>query len=245
VQGDRRSFAQVVRKRRAPMVMVPPRWPWGWGRDGFGSGRYGRGAGWTGRPGMVCYRQGWQNRQEEGGRGRGGRGQFRGDLREVQQNPEMPVQEDDAKGKKVVEVQEKQGREGSSNQNPSEVASRENRQGADEGESLGAINQALEIADGGQGGRSGVGLELQQGVKGQAGAQSSSKMDDPIFCMRCKDHGHVVKDCRRMWFGDKGKQTLESCHSKPKHVSELVASLCAIQVDGQAFFVIPDRPSQL
>jgi hypothetical protein len=47
VRGDRRSFAQVVRVRSAPAIMVPPRLNWGWGRSGFGAGRGRRWPNWT------------------------------------------------------------------------------------------------------------------------------------------------------------------------------------------------------
>jgi hypothetical protein len=43
--GDHRSFAQVVKKKLAFVVMVPPRQVRGWGREGFSDGRYGKGAG--------------------------------------------------------------------------------------------------------------------------------------------------------------------------------------------------------
>jgi hypothetical protein len=46
--GDRRPFIQVVRKRPAPTVMIPRGRPRGWGREGYGAGRFGRGDGGQG-----------------------------------------------------------------------------------------------------------------------------------------------------------------------------------------------------
>jgi hypothetical protein len=45
MSGDRRSFAQVLRVRLAPVVMVPPWLTRGWGRSGFRFERGGRGDG--------------------------------------------------------------------------------------------------------------------------------------------------------------------------------------------------------
>jgi hypothetical protein len=45
MSGDRRSFVQVLKKKLAPVVMVPPRRPRGWGREGFSAVRFGRGDG--------------------------------------------------------------------------------------------------------------------------------------------------------------------------------------------------------
>lgn len=64
--GDTRSFAQVVRARYAPCVMVPPRPGREWGREGFGSGRGGGGEGWGGRDDGRFGRHGfsWQRSQD-------------------------------------------------------------------------------------------------------------------------------------------------------------------------------------
>jgi hypothetical protein len=43
LSGDCRYFAQVVRSKQAPVIMIPPRPARGWGRNGVGSGRGGRG----------------------------------------------------------------------------------------------------------------------------------------------------------------------------------------------------------
>jgi hypothetical protein len=52
IRGDHRSFVCLVRSKPTPVVMVPPRHPRGWGREGFGGGRMGRGAGRTGQQGL-------------------------------------------------------------------------------------------------------------------------------------------------------------------------------------------------
>jgi hypothetical protein len=39
---NHQSFAQVLRQRQTPIIMVPPRRPCGWGREGFGCGRFKR-----------------------------------------------------------------------------------------------------------------------------------------------------------------------------------------------------------
>jgi hypothetical protein len=60
------------------VVMVPPRCPRGWGRQGFGTRRSGRGAGRTGRQSMSWYRKEWQQRQDHPPCQEGGEGSSRG-----------------------------------------------------------------------------------------------------------------------------------------------------------------------
>jgi hypothetical protein len=55
--GDRQSFAQVLRQRQAPVIMVPPRRPCRWGREGFGGGRFGSGGARFGHQGNAWYRR--------------------------------------------------------------------------------------------------------------------------------------------------------------------------------------------
>jgi hypothetical protein len=45
LSGDCHSFAQVVRSKQAPVIMIPPRSVRGWDRNGIGPGRGGRGGG--------------------------------------------------------------------------------------------------------------------------------------------------------------------------------------------------------
>jgi hypothetical protein len=79
---------------------------------------------------------------------------------------------------------------------------------------------------------------------GEAFKPKQNQVPDPLFCHRCKSVGHVAKDCKRGW------QQNRNDHGNPemvnrKHLSELIASLCATQSDGQAFFVIPRCPSEV
>jgi hypothetical protein len=78
----------------------------------------------------------------------------------------------------------------------------------------------------------------------EASKPKQNQVPDPPFCHRCKSIGHVAKDCRRGW------QHNRNDHGNPgmvnrKPLSELIASLCATQSDGQTFFVIPRCPSEV
>jgi hypothetical protein len=182
-----------------------------------------------------------------GGRGRDGQGQFLRNQMEVhQEHREGPDQGVKDKGKKVVEILEGQTSDGALNQTSVEGDGREKILGVEEGESSSATNQATkEVSGGKQIGRAGEGLEVKMGVGGQVDAGIANKKDDPIICFRCKDFGHMAIDYRKGWNAELGKQFQEPYHGGPKQLSEMVASLCATQVDGQAFFLIPDRPSQI
>jgi hypothetical protein len=70
-------------------------------------------------------------------------------------------------------------------------------------------------------------------------AQESGAGEIP-YCDRCRTYGHLARDCRR---GLVGNTQLAEVRDLP--VSEYIAPLCAAQVDGQAFFCIPDRPSEV
>jgi hypothetical protein len=43
ILGDLRSFVQVLKFIQDPIIMIPPRTGRGWGREGFGTRRLGRG----------------------------------------------------------------------------------------------------------------------------------------------------------------------------------------------------------
>jgi hypothetical protein len=43
ILGDLRSFVQVLKFIQDPIIMIPPRTGSGWGREGFGTRRLGRG----------------------------------------------------------------------------------------------------------------------------------------------------------------------------------------------------------
>jgi hypothetical protein len=54
--------------------------------------------------------------------------------------------------------------------------------------------------------------------------------------------GHLTRDCRCGWQANKNEQGV----GNPRRaLSEYIAPLCATQVDGQAFFCIPNCPSEL
>jgi hypothetical protein len=162
-----------------------------------------------------------------------------------QEHREGPDQGVEDKGKKVAKVLEGQTSDGTLNQASVEGDGREKTLGVEEGESSGATNQVTEVSGGKQIGRAGEGLEVKMGVGGQVDAGIADKKDDPIICFRCKDFGHMARDCRKGWNAKLGKQFQEPYHDGPKQLCEMVVSLCATQVDGQAFFLIPDRPSQI
>lgn len=69
IRGDLRSFAQVLRSKPAPVVMVGGR-DRGWARDGFGAGRHGRGAGRSGaRQDFTWRRQEWARKEMNADKG--------------------------------------------------------------------------------------------------------------------------------------------------------------------------------
>jgi hypothetical protein len=60
------------------------------------------------------------------------------------------------------------------------------------------------------------------------------------FCSRCRENGHVARDCRRVV----GQSNIhQGASAGIINLSDYVAPLCAAQVLGQAFFYIPNRPS--
>lgn len=109
--GVSRSFAQVVKSRLAPVIMVQGREDRGRGREGFGAGRHGRGSG-RGR-GFSWHRD--QEWRPMGG-GRGGSSRDRQDFR-PSSNPnigESSKQSDDnSKWEKVVREEELKSKESS------------------------------------------------------------------------------------------------------------------------------------
>jgi hypothetical protein len=65
-----------------------------------------------------------------------------------------------------------------------------------------------------------------------------------MFCAKCRIHGHHIREC---WYvGQAGRPRVQmgDRHGQDQvKLSELVAPLCATQVEGQGFFLIPSRPS--
>jgi hypothetical protein len=75
---------------------------------------------------------------------------------------------------------------------------------------------------------------------------ATGRPDDPPFYQRCRSVGHLMKDCRQGWGAKRVDRYLyDQGGENDRKLSEMIAALCAIQVDGQAFFCIPDRPSQI
>jgi hypothetical protein len=72
------------------------------------------------------------------------------------------------------------------------------------------------------------------------GQDSASGWPGDLFCSRCRSAGHMTKDCRRGQFRS-AQQEVE----RELPLSEYIAPICAAQLEGQAFFCIPDRPSEV
>jgi hypothetical protein len=74
----------------------------------------------------------------------------------------------------------------------------------------------------------------------------TGKSHDPPFYHRCKSVGHLIKECRQGW-GEGGHRrgNFLGEGGGGREEGEYVAPLCVLQVDGQAFFYISDRPSPI
>jgi hypothetical protein len=70
----------------------------------------------------------------------------------------------------------------------------------------------------------------------------AGKPHESIFCHRCKVVCHYTKEYRRIWQRDKEDHQMGK---REQNLSECVATLCAAQVEGLAFFCIPNRPSMI
>lgn len=67
----------------------------------------------------------------------------------------------------------------------------------------------------------------------------------PIQCFRCKETGHHMRDCKKPMSCDKcGKIGHDSNACSRRKLYDYVAPLCATQVEGQAFFYMPDHLSE-
>jgi hypothetical protein len=71
------------------------------------------------------------------------------------------------------------------------------------------------------------------------GQYSTTGRPGEPYCTRCRFAGHLTRDCRRG----------QACDLHPEierelPLSEYIAPICAAQIEGQAFFCIPDRPSE-
>jgi hypothetical protein len=65
---------------------------------------------------------------------------------------------------------------------------------------------------------------------------------DVPFCTRCRETEHYTRDCSRLGRGG-GRHAGQG--SGKQDLIEFVAPLCATQVDGQAFFLIPSRSCEV
>jgi hypothetical protein len=70
-----------------------------------------------------------------------------------------------------------------------------------------------------------------------------SKQKD-IICFRCKEKGHVAYECGLRVAKNKKNSILDSSDMVDQALCELITLLCATQVAGQGFFLIPNRPSE-
>jgi hypothetical protein len=91
-----------------------------------------------------------------------------------------------------------------------------------------------------QGSRSSTNKDVRGFGKGKWHEENDKSADIP-FCDRCKEFGHLIRECRRgQTHGGHIPQV-----ARDLSLSEYIAPLCVAQVDGQAFFFIPDRPSEV
>jgi hypothetical protein len=87
-------------------------------------------------------------------------------------------------------------------------------------------------------------LEIEQKDKDDASHNRQDQAIGPKFCEMCRSVDHIATECKKAWpqpramFGQ-GEQV------QGKELSEMVARLCATQVPGQAFFVIPNCPTEM
>jgi hypothetical protein len=89
-----------------------------------------------------------------------------------------------------------------------------------------------------------LGRKPGQKVNEQIPEAKVAKVGEGLFFQRCKQTRHVARDYERGWQGKIDvRRGQEHKKEDRKNLSELVAQLCATQVQGQTFFYIPDRPS--
>ncbi|TVU05367.1 hypothetical protein EJB05_48526, partial [Eragrostis curvula] len=213
--GVTRSFAQVVRSRSAPVVMVAGMESRGWGRDGFGAGRQGRGVGRTaGRQDYTWRReQEWVKKDE-------GQNPDRGtDFpdRDRWERRDLDVEEKKIEEMQIEEVKEK-----------SKWSHREEMM---EGKRQWSYQEE------------GSSKQIEH-KRGEVSSSSSIPNPPLIECYRCGDKGHVAQNCTKPRRCDRcGSFNHVTEHCKSKKLWEYVAPLCATQVEGQSFFCIPDCPS--
>ncbi|TVU44513.1 hypothetical protein EJB05_03957, partial [Eragrostis curvula] len=198
--------------------MVGGRSDRGWGREGFSSGRFGRGAGRDRSRQDYTWRreQEWipreleKSRQESGGPHAG--------------KEDEPSNRDRWEGKNHKdEAEVEQHREGEKFKWGHREEMMENsKQIQAEGSKQAESHQK----------------------QGEISSSSSKPIVEP--CYRCGDPGHIAQMCPRPRRCDRcggHGHTAENCRNRK--YSDYVAPLCATQVEGQSFFCIPDCPSDI
>jgi hypothetical protein len=237
-------------------MMVPPSGAHDWSRSGFGAGRIGRGGG---HPRMSWHHQDWQQRRGHGG-GRGGWEEHIPNRSEHSHHPQIPENPEPWEEVLVDQSKRSEGIE-----NPGQVVLEVEAvadcdvQGGnlrDKGKDVevgGSFAQNL-MDKGEEGQCSKVAAPVQHlgamaenrkalGIVFKEGGSSSEvrpkKYGDNMFCHRCKVSTYFTKDCRSGWYGErKGNPSQEGVRNGSKQLCEMIAPLCATQVEGDAFFVL-------
>jgi hypothetical protein len=85
------------------------------------------------------------------------------------------------------------------------------------------------------------GSSVNRGSKGDLGGHdSAADIPGDLFCTHCRSIGHVVRDCRR---GQARVMPQEIERDIP--LCKFGAPICAAQLEGYAFFCIPNRPYEV
>jgi hypothetical protein len=75
--------------------------------------------------------------------------------------------------------------------------------------------------------------------------QVQGKKQEELVCFRCNEPGHFAYECSMRWPNNRWNfQNQDPYGEGNLALCEFIAPLCATQVPGQGFFLIPDRPSK-
>jgi hypothetical protein len=194
------------------------------------------GGGGFGCPGYSWHRQGQGGRNVQS--------QFRANtswaeeqIRDWRQEEKISldvvVSHEEAKGEEQIDqAGEVIGDPGAANKGK-EVANPEARTGEQEG------SQVLPQESGSLANKREDDGTLEKGMN-----KAAEILGDIPFSHRCIVTGHLLRDCRRMG-GYQGMACGHQGHGgAEQNLSDYVATICATQVDGQAFFCIPNRSSE-